>query len=57
MLRQGHEVVMETAILKEMIAVIEAEEQRRWSLLTAKDPNFAYDQSCRAGTARRIHTS
>lgn len=35
---------METAILKEMIAVIEAEEQRRSSLLTDKDPNFAYDQ-------------
>lgn len=35
---------METAILKEMIAVIEAEEQRRSSLLTDKDDNFAYDQ-------------
>jgi hypothetical protein len=35
---------METDILKQMIAVIKAEEQRRWSLLTDKDPNFAYDQ-------------
>lgn len=35
---------METDILKQMIDVIKAEEQRRWSLLTDKDPNFAYDQ-------------
>ena len=35
---------MKPGILKEMITVIRAEEQRRVSLLTDKDPNFAYDQ-------------
>jgi len=35
---------MKPAILKEMIAVIRAEQQRRASLLTEEDPNFAYDQ-------------
>jgi hypothetical protein len=34
---------METGILKEVIAVIRAEQQRRASLLTDEDPNFAYD--------------
>ena len=35
---------METRILKNMIAVIRAEQQRRASHLTDEDPNFAYDQ-------------
>ena len=35
---------MESGILKEMIAVIRAEQQRRISLLTDEDPNFANDQ-------------
>ena len=35
---------MESGILKEMIAVIRAEQLRRASLLTDEDPNFAYDQ-------------
>ena len=35
---------METRIFKEMISVIRAEQQRRASLLTDEDPNFAYDQ-------------
>ena len=35
---------METDILRHMIAVIKAEEQRRRALLEDKDPNFAYDQ-------------
>jgi hypothetical protein len=35
---------METVILKEMIGVIRAEQQRRASLLADQDPNFAYDQ-------------
>ena len=34
---------MKTHILKEMLALIKAEEQRRVLLLTEKDPNFAYD--------------
>jgi len=34
---------MKTGILKEVIAVIRAEQQRRASLLTDEDPNFAYD--------------
>lgn len=32
-----------TPVFKEMIAVIKAEQQRRSSLLTDEDPNFAYD--------------
>lgn len=35
---------MEFDILREMIDVIRAEQQRRASLLTDKDTNFAYDQ-------------
>ena len=35
---------METRILKEMIAVFRAEQQRRALLLTEEDPNFAYDR-------------
>ena len=35
---------METDILRHMIAVIKAEEQRRRALLEDEDPNFAYDQ-------------
>jgi hypothetical protein len=35
---------MEMRILKDIIAVIRAEQQRRESLLTDEEPNFAYDQ-------------
>ena len=35
---------MKPGILKEMIAVIRAEQQRRASLLTEENSNFAYDQ-------------
>jgi hypothetical protein len=35
---------METGILKGMIAVIRTEQQRRVSLPTEEDPNFAYDR-------------
>jgi hypothetical protein len=35
---------METRILKDMIAVIRTEQQRRESLLKDEDPNFANDQ-------------
>lgn len=35
---------METALFKEIIGVIKAEEERRESLLVDKDPEFAYDQ-------------
>jgi hypothetical protein len=35
---------METRILKDIIAVIRAEQQRRASLLTDEEPDFAHDQ-------------